>query len=81
VGFDGPAAIIFTQSKDRICLSVSQPPAHAQRSGERDSPTVFGSTQEAAQVHDRAKQLLQKVGLADKLAAYLRQLLPDSSSG
>ena len=37
-------------------------------------PTVFGSKQEAAQAHDRATQLLQKVGLADKLAAYPRQL-------
>ena len=37
-------------------------------------PTVFGSKQEAAQTHDRATQLLQKVGLSDKLAAYPRQL-------
>lgn len=37
-------------------------------------PTVFGSQQEAAQVHDRATQLLQRVGLSDKLAAYPRQL-------
>src|SRR5512144_2498550 len=32
-------------------------------------PTIFGSKQQAAQTHDRATQLLQKVGLADKLAA------------
>lgn len=37
-------------------------------------PTVFASKQEAARVHDRATQLLQKVGLAEKLAAYPRQL-------
>ncbi|RPI87033.1 MAG: ABC transporter ATP-binding protein [Chloroflexi bacterium] len=37
-------------------------------------PTVFSSKQEAVQVHDRATQLLQKVGLIDKLAAYPRQL-------
>jgi len=37
-------------------------------------PTVFGSKQEAVQMQDRATQLLQKVGLADKLAAYPRQL-------
>lgn len=37
-------------------------------------PTVFGSRQDTAQVHDRATGLLQKVGLADKLAAYPRQL-------
>jgi ABC-type lipoprotein export system ATPase subunit len=37
-------------------------------------PTVFSSKQEAAQVHDRATQLLQKVGLIDKVAAYPRQL-------
>ncbi|HMB25072.1 MAG: ABC transporter ATP-binding protein [Chloroflexota bacterium] len=37
-------------------------------------PTVFTSKQEAAHVHDRATQLLQKVGLAEKLAAYPRQL-------
>ena len=37
-------------------------------------PTVFGSKPEAAQVHERAMGLLQKVGLGDKLAAYPRQL-------
>jgi len=37
-------------------------------------PTVFNSKQAAAQAHDRATELLQKVGLADKLAAYPRQL-------
>jgi len=37
-------------------------------------PTVFGSKHEAAQGHDRATELLQKVGLADKLTAYPRQL-------
>jgi len=37
-------------------------------------PTMFSSKQEAAQAHDRATGLLQKVGLADKLAAYPRQL-------
>lgn len=37
-------------------------------------PTVFSSKQEPAQVHERAIQLLQKVGLEDKLAAYPRQL-------
>jgi ABC-type lipoprotein export system ATPase subunit len=37
-------------------------------------PTVSGSPQEAVQAHDRATQLLQKVGLSDKLAAYPRQL-------
>lgn len=37
-------------------------------------PTLFGSRQDTAQVHDRATGLLQKVGLADKLAAYPRQL-------
>jgi putative ABC transport system ATP-binding protein/lipoprotein-releasing system ATP-binding protein len=35
-------------------------------------PTVFSSKQEAA--YDRATQLLQKVGLTDKLTAYPRQL-------
>lgn len=37
-------------------------------------PTVFGSKQDAPQAHGRATQLLQKVGLADKLTAYPRQL-------
>ncbi len=37
-------------------------------------PTVFGSRPEAAQVHEQAMGLLQKVGLGDKLAAYPRQL-------
>jgi ABC-type lipoprotein export system ATPase subunit len=37
-------------------------------------PTMFGSKQDAPQAHDRATQLLQKVGLADKLTAYPRQL-------
>ena len=37
-------------------------------------PTMFGSKQEAAQANERATQLLQKVGLADKLTAYPRQL-------
>ena len=37
-------------------------------------PTVFGSKQDTHQVHERAIQLLQKVGLEDKLAAYPRQL-------
>jgi len=37
-------------------------------------PTVFGSKQEPVQANERAKQLLEKVGLADKLAVYPRQL-------
>jgi ABC-type lipoprotein export system ATPase subunit len=37
-------------------------------------PTVFASKQGAAQTHDRATELLQRVGLMDKLAAYPRQL-------
>ncbi len=37
-------------------------------------PTVFASKQEAAQTHGRAIELLQKVGLMDKLLAYPRQL-------
>ncbi|HSB01833.1 MAG TPA: ABC transporter ATP-binding protein [Anaerolineales bacterium] len=37
-------------------------------------PTVFGSQQETARVHDKATQLLEKVGLSDKLTAYPRQL-------
>jgi putative ABC transport system ATP-binding protein/lipoprotein-releasing system ATP-binding protein len=37
-------------------------------------PTVFGSEEKPNEVHARATGLLQKVGLADKLAAYPRQL-------
>ncbi|MBI5951163.1 MAG: ABC transporter ATP-binding protein [Chloroflexi bacterium] len=37
-------------------------------------PTVFGKKQEPAQMHERAIQLLKKVGLEDKLEAYPRQL-------
>jgi ABC-type lipoprotein export system ATPase subunit len=37
-------------------------------------PTVFASKQEATQTRDRARGLLQKVSLIDKLAAYPRQL-------
>ncbi len=37
-------------------------------------PTVFGKKHAPAQVHERAIQLLKKVGLEDKLAAYPRQL-------
>ncbi|OGO66324.1 MAG: hypothetical protein A2030_08880 [Chloroflexi bacterium RBG_19FT_COMBO_50_10] len=37
-------------------------------------PTVFGTKLITAQVSDRAKQLLQKVSLGEKLAAYPRQL-------
>jgi putative ABC transport system ATP-binding protein/lipoprotein-releasing system ATP-binding protein len=37
-------------------------------------PTIFGSKNEPTQVHERAIQLLQKVGLEDKLEAYPRQL-------
>jgi ABC-type lipoprotein export system ATPase subunit len=37
-------------------------------------PTVFGSKLEAGQVNERATQLLAKVGLADKLTVYPRQL-------
>jgi ABC-type lipoprotein export system ATPase subunit len=37
-------------------------------------PTVFASKQEAGQTRDRAIELLQKVSLMDKLAAYPRQL-------
>lgn len=37
-------------------------------------PTIFRSKQDAPQAHDRAIQLLQQVGLADKLMAYPRQL-------
>jgi ABC-type lipoprotein export system ATPase subunit len=37
-------------------------------------PTMFTSKSEAPQAQDRATQLLQKIGLADKLTAYPRQL-------
>jgi ABC-type lipoprotein export system ATPase subunit len=37
-------------------------------------PTMFRSKRDAPQAHDRGTQLLQKVGLADKLTAYPRQL-------
>ena len=37
-------------------------------------PTVFGTRLDSHQISDRAKELLQKVGLEDKLAAYPRQL-------
>jgi putative ABC transport system ATP-binding protein/lipoprotein-releasing system ATP-binding protein len=37
-------------------------------------PTVFGSQQDPAQVRERGTQLLQQVGLADKMSAYPRQL-------
>ncbi len=37
-------------------------------------PTVFGTKLETGQVSGQAKQLLEKVGLGDKLAAYPRQL-------
>lgn len=37
-------------------------------------PTTFGSNGHAAESRDRAKALLVKVGLADKLSAYPRQL-------
>jgi len=37
-------------------------------------PTVFGSQQNPAEMRDRAIQLLQKVGLGDKLTTYPRQL-------
>jgi putative ABC transport system ATP-binding protein/lipoprotein-releasing system ATP-binding protein len=37
-------------------------------------PTVFSPKQAAAQTYDRARGLLQKVGLSDKVAAYPRQL-------
>lgn len=37
-------------------------------------PTVFGAKQDPHQVSERAIQLLQKVGLEDKLEAYPRQL-------
>ncbi len=37
-------------------------------------PSTFGPKVPMAQVHERAKMLLNQVGLADKLAAYPRQL-------
>jgi putative ABC transport system ATP-binding protein/lipoprotein-releasing system ATP-binding protein len=37
-------------------------------------PTVFGKKQDPAKMHERAIQLLKKVGLEDKLEAYPRQL-------
>jgi ABC-type lipoprotein export system ATPase subunit len=37
-------------------------------------PTMFRSKRDTPQAHDRGTQLLQKVGLADKLTAYPRQL-------
>lgn len=37
-------------------------------------PTVFAAKSEAVQVQNRAAQLLQEVGLADKVSAYPRQL-------
>jgi ABC-type lipoprotein export system ATPase subunit len=37
-------------------------------------PTIFGSKQENGSVHERAAQLIQKVGLQEKLQAYPRQL-------
>ena len=37
-------------------------------------PTVFGSKKGSDEVHNRATQLLTRVGLGDKLAAYPRQL-------
>jgi len=37
-------------------------------------PTVFGTKLSTAQASDQAKQLLQNVGLEEKLAAYPRQL-------
>ena len=37
-------------------------------------PTVFGTKLDTTQISEQAKQLLQKVGLGDKLAAYPRQL-------
>jgi ABC-type lipoprotein export system ATPase subunit len=37
-------------------------------------PTVFGTKLDTSQISDRAKQLLHKVSLADKLAVYPRQL-------
>ena len=37
-------------------------------------PTVFGTKLSTAQISDRAKQLVEKVGLKDKLTVYPRQL-------
>jgi ABC-type lipoprotein export system ATPase subunit len=37
-------------------------------------PTIFSAQRDVASAHDRATQLLQKVGLTDKLTAYPRQL-------
>ena len=37
-------------------------------------PTIFGSKKKSVKAHERAIQLLQKVGLEDKLEAYPRQL-------
>jgi len=37
-------------------------------------PTIFNPKQEAVRTQERATQLLEKVGLSDKLAAYPRQL-------
>lgn len=37
-------------------------------------PTVFSSKQDSVQAQDRATQLLEKVGLSDKLTVYPRQL-------
>jgi ABC-type lipoprotein export system ATPase subunit len=37
-------------------------------------PTVFGTKLSTAQISDRAKQLVEKVGLGDKLTVYPRQL-------
>ena len=37
-------------------------------------PAVFGSNKKSVEMHERALQLLQKVGLEDKLEAYPRQL-------
>jgi ABC-type lipoprotein export system ATPase subunit len=37
-------------------------------------PTIFGSNHKSPQNKDRAQQLLQQVGLEDKLVAYPRQL-------
>jgi ABC-type lipoprotein export system ATPase subunit len=37
-------------------------------------PTIFGSNHKSAKNNEQAKQLLEKVGLKDKLVAYPRQL-------
>jgi putative ABC transport system ATP-binding protein/lipoprotein-releasing system ATP-binding protein len=37
-------------------------------------PTIFNPKQETVRTHERATQLLEKVGLSDKLTAYPRQL-------